>query len=75
MISEEMRSALKVCAVPFAERVPWDVVECLAVRDDIPYKVALWRLEKASLRGYIDYGTSIRGAWLTEEGRAALGQS
>ena len=74
-LSDKMLAALKVCEVPFNERVPWDVIECLSIKEGIPYKVAWRRLEKASDRGYLDYGTSIKGAWLTPEGKAALDEA
>lgn len=74
MISDKMLAALKMCQTPFKERDPWDVVECLSLKEGIPYKVALRRMEKASAHQYLDYGTSIRSAWLTPEGHAAIAE-
>jgi hypothetical protein len=35
-----------------------------------PQKVCLRALERAHKRGLIDYGVSLRSAWLTDKGRA-----
>lgn len=37
-----------------------------------PWKVVLRAMERDMGKGYLDYGTSIRTAWLTEEGKMKL---
>lgn len=37
-------------------------------------KAVLRKLRELTTRGYTNYGTSPRGAWLTDKGRAALAE-
>lgn len=39
-----------------------------------PFKVCWRAMERADKRGLLDYGVSLRTAWLTEKGRALIGQ-
>ena len=38
-------------------------------------KAVVRKLEELTTRGYIEYGTSARLAWLTDKGRAALAEA
>lgn len=44
----------------------------LVLNTGLPYKVCLRAFERASKRGMIDYGVSLRTAWATPEGRELL---
>lgn len=39
-----------------------------------PEKVCYRAMERASDRGYIEYGVSLRTGWLTDKGRALIGE-
>jgi hypothetical protein len=46
--------------------------EILAEESGCPLKVCYTALERVNDKGYIDYGVSVRTAWLTDEGEAVL---
>lgn len=49
-----------------------DPDEILVERTKQPWKVCWRALERASNRGYLDYGVSLRTCWLTPKGDALL---
>lgn len=72
MISEKMVDTL--CAIIDA-RTPSGILDCvqlLSERIEVPYKVALRRVQKAYIRGYAECGFSERRGWITKKGNAAL---
>lgn len=46
--------------------------EIIMEKTGCPAKVAYAAMERAYNRGYIEYGVSLRGGWLTEKGERAL---
>ena len=44
----------------------------IMVSEGVHPNVAYAKAEKAARKGYTDYGTSPRGSWLTDKGRAFL---
>ena len=54
--------------------LPWPY-EALAAETGQPEKVCFRAMERADRRGLLDYGVSLRTAWLTEAGKALLNQS
>ena len=50
---------------------PW-AYEALAAETGECEKVCYRAMERACDRGYLEYGTSLRTAWLTPEGEALL---
>lgn len=47
-------------------------IDILAESTGQPYKVCLRAMERTVRKGLIDYGVSIKGAWLTKKGRERL---
>lgn len=65
-------SDLQVCLAVQAFRardleLPWPY-EALAVETGQPEKVCYRAMERADRRGYLEYGVSLRTAWLTAKG-------
>ena len=63
---------LDVYSRPHEER--WPVDEVLQAETGAPFKVvwaAMWREEE---RGFVDYGTNLRGGWLTSKGKTKLSE-
>lgn len=54
-------------------RGPWPY-ELLQERTGQPLKVCWRAMERASDRGFVDYGVSLRTGWLTPEGEALLAE-
>lgn len=52
-----------------------DACAILMERTGEPAKVCLRALERTERQGYIEYGHSIYGAWLTPSGKALLAQT
>jgi hypothetical protein len=52
------------------ERAPF--ADQILIRNGVPPKVVLRKMERLADRGLIEYGVSLRTAWLTEAGRRAL---
>jgi hypothetical protein len=50
---------------------PWPY-ETLARETGQPEKVCFRAMERADRRGYLEYGVSLRTAWLTDKGKALL---
>lgn len=50
---------------------PWPY-ELLAQRTGQPEKVCYRAMERADAHGLLEYGVSLRTAWLTDKGRALL---
>lgn len=46
----------------------------LAETTEQPYKVCFRCLERAIERGYLEYGTSVRSAWITDKGHLLLNE-
>jgi hypothetical protein len=66
------RLILELYARPFERRYPAD--EVLARETGAPLKVvwaAMWREDG---KGHLDYGTNLRGGWLTSKGEARLAE-
>lgn len=65
----------QVCeAVKFSKEndfTPWPY-EILAKVTGQPEKVCCRAIERACDRGYLDYGVSLRTAWLTDKGESLL---
>ena len=76
MMKPTMREALQAVAdlqaTPVSERVRAPLM--IAQRTGCVEKQAVRKLEKASERGWVDYGTSINFPWLTDEGKARLAE-
>jgi len=51
--------------------LPWPY-EALAAETGQPEKVCFRAMERADRRGFLEYGVSLRTAWLTEKGKALL---
>lgn len=51
--------------------LPWPY-EALAIETGQPEKVCYRAMERANQRGLLDYGVSLRTAWLTEKGEALI---
>lgn len=62
------RELLQMIAEHEAGRLPYDVL----VSRGIPEKVVYAKYEKLDRRGLIEYGVSLRTAWLTAAGAARL---
>lgn len=66
------REVLEVIRRHWDEGGPW--VDEHYASLDVPFKVVLAKLAKLDKRGLLEWGTSLRTAWLSPEGRAALEQ-
>jgi len=61
---------LSVYARPFEGRYPADHV--LMDETGAPLKVVWAAMCREDSRGFLNYGTNLRGGWLTEKGQAKL---
>ena len=60
---------LKLCSMQqSSQRNTFEVEIC----EKYSEKAVYTKLDELSRRGYIEYGTSITGTWLTEKGKKAL---
>ncbi len=56
-----------------AQEGPWPY-ELLMGWTGAPFKVCYRAMERADQRGLLDYGVSLRTAWLTEKGKAEIAE-
>ena len=69
---EALQAVADLQASPVVDRVRAPLM--IARRTGCAEKQAVRKLEKASGRLWIDYGTSINFPWLTDEGKAKLAE-
>lgn len=60
------QTVLSVYARPFEQRYPVD--EMIARETGAPIKVVWAAMMREDSKGHLDYGTNLRGGWLTEKG-------
>lgn len=61
---------LKMCSMENGSAVR--IAEWRRLCDIYSTKAVIRKLEELADRGYIEYGVSVRGAWLTEKGKCKL---
>jgi hypothetical protein len=49
--------------------------ELLEAETGQPFKVCWAAMERACDRGYVEFGVNLRGGWLTDAGKALLGEA
>lgn len=64
------RAAQQWHAAPSADAF---IVDILAKQTKQPDKVCYRAMERTHERGYIEYGVSLRTAWLTDKGKELIG--
>jgi len=64
------RAVLELFDRPFDQRYPAGLV--LAAETGAPFKVAWAAMERELANDFLDFGTWLHGAWLTEKGQAEL---
>lgn len=63
-------TVLSVYERSFSDRFPAD--QKLMLETGAPIKVVWAAMMREDAKGFLDYGTNLRGGWLTEEGKTKL---
>lgn len=63
---------LSVYARPLEDRYPADQV--IAAETSAPIKVVWAAMRREEDAGHLDYGSSLRGGWLTDKGKRTLAE-